>query len=344
MRLSATRLLIAFGVSAATSASAAAQTPFTFDIDQAQSSWTFGGTTSLGPIQGTPDTFQVAGTAQILLTGGGSPVGTVTFLSTEATTVPDISAIIPNPLPFLPPLATIDVVGAVLSIASDTGTVDGSGFFGVTITPTFTAGTAFVDNPITGTTMIDLTGTQGTATPVVAQIHSLGGGFTIDSGTISDTFDLSDPGSGITGSLDISGSVEADYVCPPALSASPSSISVAAGGSQSFELSTCVEFTNSFYILLGSASGTAPGFPTAAGNLPLNPDAYFNLTLNKPNQPPLTNTFGLLDASGVASASFDLPPGIPGLVGLNLNHAFLALDASFTPIFISNAVPLSLGA
>jgi hypothetical protein len=32
--------------------------------------------------------------------------------------------------------------------------------------------------------------------------------------------------------------------------------------------------------------------------LPLNPDAYFALTVNHPNQPPLAGSLGLLDATG----------------------------------------------
>ncbi len=343
MKTASYRPLLACAVALAASATASAQTPFTFDINQSQSNWTFSGTTSLGPIQGNPSNmFQVAGTADVILTGGGSPVGAVQFASANALVTPDISAIVPNPLPFLPPLASIDLIGVTLSLSSTSGAVDGSGFFTVVITPLVLSGTAIVDVPIVGQQTIDLAGTPGNPTLVTAQLLTSPGAFTVTSGLIDDTFDLSDPTSGLTATLNIVGSVEADYTCPASLVGAPASLSLASGGVQSFELNTCVEHTNDLYVLLGTVSGTAPGFPTAAGVLPLNPDPYFNYTLNHVNQFPLANSFGVLDASGVASASFTLPPAFPGLLGVVFHHAYLVLDGSLTVSFVSNAVPLTI--
>jgi len=70
--------------------------------------------------------------------------------------------------------------------------------------------------------------------------------------------------------------------------------------------------------------------------LPLNPDVYFNFTINHPNQGPLVNSLGLLDAAGHALGAFAIPPGTnPALAGLTVNHAYLlgpTIDFASNPV------------
>ena len=76
-----------------------------------------------------------------------------------------------------------------------------------------------------------------------------------------------------------------------------------------------------------------------AGNVPLNIDFYFNLTIAMPNTPPLVSSFGLLDGQGNASGAFDLAsaPLPPGLIGQSAFHAYATLNAG-TASFISNFI------
>ena len=63
--------------------------------------------------------------------------------------------------------------------------------------------------------------------------------------------------------------------------------------------------------------------------LPLNPlDPYFQFTLSAPNGGLIPQSFGLLDANGIASTLFSLPAGVtpPALVGSELHHAYAVID------------------
>ena len=74
--------------------------------------------------------------------------------------------------------------------------------------------------------------------------------------------------------------------------------------------------------------------------LPLNVDVYFDFTLNNPNTPVLSNSFGALDGLGEATASFNLPTGLPPTaIGLVVHHAFALLSPKD---FASNAVAVEL--
>ena len=132
---------------------------------------------------------------------------------------------------------------------------------------------------------------------------------------------------------------------PYSLTASPAQLSLTNGGTQSFELDAGVEWAGDLYVLLGSASGTSPGFPVDSAVVPLNPsDLWFVFTLLHANTPPLSQSLGLLDAEGKASASLTIPPAAPPeLEALTLNHAFVVLDLSALNhvSFASNPVSLT---
>ena len=133
----------------------------------------------------------------------------------------------------------------------------------------------------------------------------------------------------------------------PTLTADTAQISAAAGGTQSFDLRTwdCT-LGEEAYLLVGSASGTAPGFVLDNVPVPLNmPDPWFSFAIASANAGPWSANFGVLDAGGRATASLSLPPGLPpNLVGTHLDHAYVVFDLDFggRAVFASDIVPLDL--
>jgi hypothetical protein len=136
------------------------------------------------------------------------------------------------------------------------------------------------------------------------------------------------------------------FVAVGGLIGSPGQISLSAGGTQTLSLNLTAAQAGKSYLVLGSASGTAPGLVYAGTTVPLNLDGYLLFTLLNPNSPPLGNSGGLLDASGDATATFTLPPSTdPSLAGLTVHHAGFALDlvgGAFVLPEVTNAVPVTL--
>ncbi len=129
--------------------------------------------------------------------------------------------------------------------------------------------------------------------------------------------------------------------CQP-LSADTGSIGTILGGQQNFVLNADPAFGGELYLLLGTVTGTAPGFDIGPVHVDLNQDAYFNITLVNANQPPLVSSFGTLDSSGDATAAFDLPSGFTTLIGTTAHHAYITINpVSGVVTFASNAVSLN---
>lgn len=129
------------------------------------------------------------------------------------------------------------------------------------------------------------------------------------------------------------------------LVASSTSISLSVGGQQELSVLAGAGNAGKLYLLLGSLSGNTPGIPIGISSvLPLNFDAYFNFTLASPNQPPLIQSFGVLDSAGTATAKIQLAPGLP-IAGLPLvaNHAYVVIDPIALSVDLaSNAAALTL--
>jgi hypothetical protein len=154
------------------------------------------------------------------------------------------------------------------------------------------------------------------------------------------------PGGWVDGcALGISGQwiVEVVYrqVSKP-LCASPNTVSLSSGGAQVYTLNGGAGGAGQLYWMLGSATGTAPGFPLGALTLPLNFDSYFLFTLNSPNLL-IAAQIGFLDPSGSATAAFTLPPGTdPGLAGTQLDHAYFVYDFLNDQLLsVSNPMPVT---
>lgn len=150
---------------------------------------------------------------------------------------------------------------------------------------------------------------------------------------------------GAVGSNQLAGSVVTYRGTPLTLSASPGTLSLASGGVQTMTLHAGPSYAGHTYFLVGSASGTSPGTDIGGLLIPLNLDPYFLFTINSPNQAPLAQSLGTLDASGNGSCSFSLPAGSnAALTGTKLHHAF-AVIVSSPPfiIFPYASNPASLG-
>lgn len=133
--------------------------------------------------------------------------------------------------------------------------------------------------------------------------------------------------------------------CQTPLAGFPAEVSLLTGGVHDLTVDVGPQPGPTWYLVLGSASGTAPGLPLGAYVLPLNPDAWFTYTLSHANQVPLTGSFGPLDAGGAATApEIEVPFALdPALAGTTLHHAALLLqEATWTPVGVTNAVALTL--
>ncbi len=115
--------------------------------------------------------------------------------------------------------------------------------------------------------------------------------------------------------------------------------SIANGSSTIFTMAAPVSEAGNAYYLLGSISGFSPGIDLGNGlNLPLNPDVFFNFTLDFSNSP-LLGSFGFLSGSAYASASWTIPAnGVPAsLAGISTYWAFVTYDSAMSQYsFTSN--------
>ncbi len=120
-------------------------------------------------------------------------------------------------------------------------------------------------------------------------------------------------------------------------------ISVSAGGSQPVIIAPGIALAGKSYWILGSASGTSPGFELLGKHVPLNLDPYLFLTLSNPVSPVFQNGSGILNANGVASAQFAIPPlQIPQLVGVTISHSAMIYSPSQgKPIQFTNPVSVT---
>jgi len=130
------------------------------------------------------------------------------------------------------------------------------------------------------------------------------------------------------------------------LSAQPTQFSVVSGGVQGFELDAGPQAAGMTYLLLGSKNGSSPGLPLDQHVLPINVDDYTLFCLLEPNEKPLVNSMGSLDALGRAKAQFVVPSNLsPSLIGVQLRHCFVTIESLPWLIRLpdaSNAMPLEM--
>ena len=130
------------------------------------------------------------------------------------------------------------------------------------------------------------------------------------------------------------------YDFDPSLYALDYSLSAATGGAIDLRLDAGATHGGKTYLMLGSLSGTSPGFDAAGLHVPLNWDDFSNLSLLWSGTPYFQNFFGTLDGAGKASATFNTQgPLDPAFVGIEASFAFATLPPGD---FISNPVTVTI--
>ncbi|QDU65404.1 FG-GAP repeat protein [Engelhardtia mirabilis] len=120
-------------------------------------------------------------------------------------------------------------------------------------------------------------------------------------------------------------------------------IAIDLGGKQELSLTTCPPRVGQLYLILGSASGQAPGFLVDGLQVPLQPDVYSLFALAQVSSPTFAGFLGFLDEAGRAEATLVLPPlDLPAATGLTLDHAALVFGAGGALEVVSNAVSVDL--
>jgi hypothetical protein len=133
----------------------------------------------------------------------------------DAAVVPDLHGKINNPIPFLPPLALIDVLNLHLRFGAPQFAVAGNGSFSADVTVTAISGTLNITPLIGSPSSSDLTGNMSTPQTQAGTLLQNGTALAL-SVPINTTFQFSDPGTGASGSITIIGTLKANWTCPAA--------------------------------------------------------------------------------------------------------------------------------
>jgi hypothetical protein len=119
------------------------------------------------------------------------------------------------------------------------------------------------------------------------------------------------------------------------LTGSPSTLAAATGGTHTWTVDAGPANSIDFYAIIGSATGTA-GFtlpPLGPLTIPLTLDGYTDLTISSFNTPVFTNSLGVTDANGRATATFNLPAGV--MPTGTYYHAVIGFDFGLMETFVS---------
>lgn len=330
---------------------AAAQGRHIFDIDSPNSTTTFGGNVTLsgvtGNIIGNPSTFSTSGAADIDLTITAGALTAGRFVRGDSVvTIPTLNAFVPNPIPFLPPLANVTVTGMTVvfrsvdpvTFAPQTFPIAGDGSFSANVVADILTGTADVEVFGQPPEQILLAGSASDPNIFTGSILSTADGFELVS-NYNSTFAFSDPGTGATGNLTISGSLVAT---DRGMAGDTLTISIPVGGTQVLTHSAGTAQATKIYAVLGSISGTAPGTVSNGVLIPLNFDAWTNGTVSFANGPILGTSIGFLDVLGTGTTTITFPALSPSLIGLAFDHAYIVINpTTFLVEAASNAVPLT---
>jgi hypothetical protein len=115
----------------------------------------------------------------------------------------------------------------------------------------------------------------------------------------------------------------------PLLTAAPPTISLMAGGVQQLSVDASALGAGASYVIAGTLSGTSPGLFVGSFFVALNVDAWTFFTLDNPSTPPLSAFQGTLSATGTATASIAIPPGISAaFAGIVVNNVVAIVNGS----------------
>lgn len=202
--------------SLALAGTAAAQAELVFGIVQSQSNFTWSGTSSMGPIVGNPSNqFQMAGTTHLEIAPlAADPIASGRFTDAgDAVAVPDLHGKIPNPFPFLPPLATIDVLNLHLKVGSTPFSIAANGAFTANMTITAISGTLVVTPLGSSPSQQDLAGLVSTPQLQAGGVTQIGSTLLLDV-PINSNFPFQDPSTGASGTITLTGILRANWTCP----------------------------------------------------------------------------------------------------------------------------------
>jgi hypothetical protein len=114
----------------------------------------------------------------------------------------------------------------------------------------------------------------------------------------------------------------------------------AAGGTVNIDLLAGGDNASRNYLIVGSTSGTSPGFTLPGGEiLPVNWDWFSDLEMVLLGPPIFTDFMGTLDAEGIGSAQFNVPTLPAGSAGLIMYFAYCC-NNPFD--FVSNPVEIEV--
>jgi hypothetical protein len=159
--------------------------------------------------------FDADGTFDADLSAGGTQALTDgQILAGDLFPTTPIAGKVPNPIPILPPLATVTVTGLRLDVTSDAFTISPTGMFSGNAVFTATAGVADITSLLGGSSQVPLTGNVSPATPFAGTLQVASSGDLTASIPVSAMFMFADPGTGITGSLTLNGTLVSSWACP----------------------------------------------------------------------------------------------------------------------------------
>jgi hypothetical protein len=116
-------------------------------------------------------------------------------------------------------------------------------------------------------------------------------------------------------------------------------VSAASGGTVNMFLETEAAKGNRQFGILGSVTGTSPGFNAGFVTVPLNYDVFTDIVILFWNTPVFENFLGTLDGKGRASAALNATAIDPVAVGVTLDFAYILAN----PIdFASNPAPVTI--
>lgn len=163
--------------------------------------------TSLGSVNVSPNTFKIGGTVELLLDQSSAPFTSGSLNGAVAFTSPTtLSGEIPNPIFFLPPLATFDIKNMEFHLASPSFAIDALGNFTAMITLTTTAGTNTMGG-LFGSGTEPIAGILSPPTAVSGSITQSGSTITF-SLDMAITVTLVDPGTGVSSDINFDGPLD----------------------------------------------------------------------------------------------------------------------------------------
>lgn len=311
-----------------------AQAPLPFTINQPMSAYTWSGTTSLGPLQGNPSTnFNLSGSQIVLLDGGGGQAITTgeILAGGVASVVGNLSGRIPNPVPFLPPLATITISNLTFELVTAPFPIAANGAFATLADVTILSGIVDVDPIVGASSQTNLAGNQGIGQAFNGTLVQAG---TTITGTSSQNtqFMFSDPASGISATITIVGTLVARHTCvapvaycTAANNSSGGAAAIAAQGSVRLQDQALDLVTNGLpqqslgYYIFSATQAFVPGFGGGQGNLCLG-GAIFRLSSFVRNS-------GATGSVTLALPYGGLPPGASFDIGEGWNFQYWFRDS-----------------